>query len=663
MDNHVFPLDLDRSQPKQNGLVDNSYEKDEYKDQGKEEIFSLKWIKEKIDNLKNTVNSNEQKINKQIEYLKTEAKDTFWIPDYIISEYLELIKDRLPNIKNLKDKDDFIKKKLWLRHLSVNYKQWIIVFFIKRYCPNKYEDISNLLLNDHKILGLDLFYPDAITWNYDNNLLKDTMKFIENYWDLSYQVLQYCSPFKWSYLYNSIYNMNFEDWKIDGSYSWFAMATQIFKIREIRVSYSWFAMATQFFENFLNESESINLFLYLMKNPQKLKNLWWKEIKEIDLSINSWINFAFRWIIEMVKSRPDLTFPHLKTNWESSDEKLWSQQRKNIIDEYEKILRAYIMEDYQDWKSNTWKESQKSTFDKIFFTTDYWDNGLSWVPKDWVNNYTWNSILDYSNNRKNTNQNKANREIVDNEKYSLWINQWDLNVKWTWIEEEYNSLNYSEKLFFKVGLKKIEKEWYEYTVESWNITRKKIMKTYIEVPKAEIYIFGKWREKKLVNIGKGMWNMLLSDVKKYLEEHPNEKVLLCVEHHWGSNWSSGNWWTKKDREEIANISPNLKIWSIRCYFGKALENKNIYNYKSPVSWFSNNSMTDVYVSDILNLASKKWLWFHEMEIFTRLNYLGSVAPLTEYMKYNDKKTWEIKTWKVWLAQNNKWESDDSNKFA
>ena len=641
MNNHDFHLDLESFKPKESYFVDNNYDMEEYINHDKEEKFSLKWIKEKINNLKGTVGSKEKDISKQIESLRATAKDVFWIPDYIISEYLELINDRITNIKNLRDKDDVIKKKLWLRHLDINFWQWVIVFFIKKCCPDKYEDISNLLLNEPKILFYDLIFSGIITWNDDdNNLLKDTMKFIENYWDLSYQILKYCSPFKWSYFFNSLSVIKFED---------------------VDEGYKWLAMSIQFSENFINEPESINLFLYLMKNPQKLNNLWWKKIKEIDLNINSWINFAFRGIIEMVKSRPDLNFPHLKTNWESTDENLWNQQRKNIISEYEIMLRTYIMEDYQVWE---FKESQKSTFDKIFFTTDYWDGVLSWVPKDWVNNYTWNSILDYSiNSKKNIFWKKSKREVVDNWEYPSWINQWDLNVQWTWIEEEYNSLNYSEKLFFRVGLKKIEKEWYEYTVEFWNITRKKIMKTYIEVPKEEIYMYGKWREKKLINMGRILWNISLSDVKKYLEEYPNEKVLLCVQHHWNGDWSSCNWWSKKDREEIANISPNLKIWSIRCHFGKALENKDIYNYKSPVSWFSNNSATWALVCDIVDSASKKWLWFHEMEIYTRLNYLGSVAPLSEDIEYTNLTTWNVEKWKVWLAQNDIWDNDNSNKFA
>ena len=67
--------------------------------------------------------------------------------------------------------------------------------------------------------------------------------------------------------------------------------------------------------------------------------------------------------------------------------------------------------------------------------------------------------------------------------------------------------------------------------------------------------------------------------------------------------------------------------------------------------------------DIVDSASKKWLWFHEMEIYTRLNYLGSVAPLSEDIEYTNLTTWNVEKWKVWLAQNDIWDNDNSNKFA
>ena len=144
---------------------------------------------------------------------------------------------------------------------------------------------------------------------------------------------------------------------------------------------------------------------------------------------------------------------------------------------------------------------------------------------------------------------------------------------------------------------------------------------------------------------------MLNDIKGYVEQHPNEKILVCVVEHWEQNWSSKNWWSKENWLELANLSPNLKIWSIRCFFWAAFENEEIYNNKSSVSWFSNHIPTLWNISDYINEACGLWLWFHEMEIYTRLNYPVSVAPLTESMEYTNRNTWETEIWKIWLAQN------------
>ena len=156
---------------------------------------------------------------------------------------------------------------------------------------------------------------------------------------------------------------------------------------------------------------------------------------------------------------------------------------------------------------------------------------------------------------------------------------------------------------------------------------------------------------------------MISDIEKYVKEHPNEKILVCVEQHGWSDWASCNWWTKEDWIKLANISPNIKIRSIRCFFWAAYNNKDIYNHKSSVSWFSNRYKASPYVAQPIKQALDQWLWFHEMEIYTRLNYPISVAPLTESMEYTNWSTWKIEISKIWLAQNDRLENINFNDYA
>jgi hypothetical protein len=66
----------------------------------------------------------------------------------------------------------------------------------------------------------------------------------------------------------------------------------------------------------------------------------------------------------MVKSRPDIEFPHLNENATELEKDKRRQEWKRIIKEYESMLRDYIAKDKQE---NT--EGTKNTFDKIFIST------------------------------------------------------------------------------------------------------------------------------------------------------------------------------------------------------------------------------------------------------------------------------------------------------
>lgn len=144
---------------------------------------------------------------------------------------------------------------------------------------------------------------------------------------------------------------------------------------------------------------------------------------------------------------------------------------------------------------------------------------------------------------------------------------------------------------------------------------------------------------------------LLLDIETYVKSHPNEKILVCVDQHGWLDWSSRNGWKKEDWIKLANLSPNIKIWSIRCFFWRAYDNKDIYTHQSSVSWFSNKTVTQGFVTNVISSANEMGLWFHEMEIYTRLNYFFGATPLTESMEYIDRNTGETKTSKMGLARN------------
>lgn len=508
-----------------------------------------------------------EKIEKRIK----DISNLFWIEDNLAKEYLNLINkfwDFSDSILN-----ENIKKQLWFDVVEwdVYYWFWYILFYLKKFIPNKFKELLPIMNIFHHI--------DQEEFDFDEtNLMymKWIISSIKRYWDLAYEYLKFCSPFEWSYMKEWLSHMqgkNFwetleqmkhreeEENKWKKFYQQYTTEERINMLQDML----WYSSTlVQYIENFANQPESPNLYCFLRDNPQKLKNLWWKLVNTIDLNVDSWINFAFRWIMEMVKSRPDIEFPHLK-EWANDKEKNErKQERENIIKEYERMLRNYIS---KDALSEQWK-----TFDKIFFTMSHEPNDETIMPNNtWVEQF-WHEVLDYS-------------------------------------------------------------------VDGGDLTDEK---------------------------NKDMSTKMLSDIEKYTQEHPNENILVCVSHHWQPSWTSGNWWSKEDWHKLANISPNIKIWSIRCYFWAAYDNNNIYNHLSSVSWFSNNTPTWVNVTEIITEASKKNLWFHEMEIYTRLNYPVSVTPLTESMEYINWDTGENEIWKIWLAQNDSnwnWEEASQNFYS
>ncbi len=532
-------------------------------------MCNIEWIDDRNDDfwkISEELWNLKENLEKQSE-IETIAKN-YWIPSDIANEYIGILKDFYASnkIQLENEMDKKLLRRLGVEEWELSNWDCIIFYFIKKCCPTKYKNVAKLFI---KMFANEWIWitPGRLNIKYGNadpNLktqsqyspIKDVMRYIEIYGDDVCNILKFCSPFDNSYLKTSILKFTFED-KDWHNWWW----DQQWSESESR------AMLTQFFENFIYEPESLNLLNFLKEDPQTLNNLWWKEIKSINLSLDSGINFAFRGIIEMVKSRSDINFPHLNDNATESEKNLWKLEWGKIIKEYENMLRNYIAKDFQEWKGEF---ENRELFDRIFFTMPNWDEVVDDsmpLPKNRVQQFSWNDILNYSFDAKKD-QEKTKNEVS---------------------------------------------------------TR------------------------------------MLGNIENYVKEHPNEKILICVVQHGNPDGSSWNWWTKEDWLRLANLSENVKIWSIRCYFWTAFDNKDIYNHKASVSGFSNLSTASASVSEAVNWALNKWLWFHEMEIYTRLNYPISVAPLTESMEYINWNTWESEIWKIGLAQNNVWQGDNNDK--
>lgn len=475
----------------------------------------------------------------------------FWISQEITNEYIKLIKENFPdwidNKKMIWEKigmEVFWNPYIW----EVQIKDSFLIFSLMKEYPEDYNNLINSLFEiiwwafSERTWGID---PNINTDHKDlESYITDYYRLIKKYWTKNiFDYIKYCKPNASSYTrkWSIIMGKTIYEWGNDS--------------RE-RMS-----ATIQFFEIFWDEPEAWNLFNYLKNNPQKLENLWWKELKTIDLNTENSINFCFRWILEMVKSRPDINPPHLKEQPTEEEKKQWENDWNHIIREYENMLRDYIAKDFEN-------NSENKTFSKIFFTTSIndWVLGEFNVSKDKIQNFSENQVIDYS---------------------------------------------------YKVDKKDSE----NIILEKWE-TEEEI----------------KEKQKKMIK-----------DIEEYVLSHPNEKILVCVEQHWNPDWSSWNGWSKEDWIKLANISPNIKIWSIRCLFWTAYENKDIYNNKSAVSWFSNKSITAAEVTSVINYALEKGVWFNEMELMTRMYYNYSVTPLTENMTYQNWETWEQEIRNIWLA--------------
>lgn len=435
---------------------------------------------------------------------------------------------------------------------------------------------SNTINNSlHEYMKLCIFLrkrgiyesPD-LKWMTPNEYF-DTIKLLDNENILDDLVKKHCyGEITWSYLWSTSFFEN---------YIPKCLLLHKNNVPMSAIQYFWenYRDSYEFMKEIFDNKIWSELYLFLSKYPQKLENLGWKEIKEIELTAKPWwYNFCFRWILEMIKSMWKIEIPILWKNSTESEEQKRKNNREAIVKWYENILRNYISMD----KDENWNERpREKTFDKIFFASakDNYNEDRNWAfqweynMEDVIKNFT-NSFEDCSS-------------IVDND--------WNLD-------------NSNQK----------------------NMIKK--IKSYMNDPK-----------------------------------HTNEKVLIFLWYHGGEDWSSTNGRSKEDRQELAKISPNIKIIGNRCYFWRAYSNdlnewNNIYSIQSPVSWSSND--TEWYSNFVAEMREwfNKGLWFHELEIYTRLHYYGAFTPLTDFVDYADFNTWEKKYWKIWLAD--AWNGKQSN---
>lgn len=352
-----------------------------------------------------------------------------------------------------------------------------------------------------------------------------------------------------------------------------------FKSNWITKEMDFFASGTFHSKNieelFINEQEWKNLFYFLFKYPQKLSNLWWKKIQEIDLNTKQ-RNFCFRGILEMIKSRWDMNvLPYPWKNASQNEINDWKKSWEHIIKEYENLLRNYIWLDfYIDDKWERIEKDRKDTFDKIFYSMAIPEEDWNWAfrgsfKKDQLQSFSKNNVLDYSS-------------TID---------------------------------------------------ENWKLDQT--------------------NQKKLID-----------DLCLYAQQHPNEKILVYIWAHGLENWESWNWWTKEDWLKISKY-PNVKVMSTRCYFGNVYNSEKneswdyIYDQFSQLSWFSNKTTGNNLWDDGFIQWYYEWLWFHEMELYARLNY-QIISPLTESVEFENRITWGKERKNIWLAYGDEWGVFENN---
>ncbi len=393
-------------------------------------------------------------------------------------------------------------------------------------------------------------------------------------------------------------------------------------------------------------SESAKMIDYFIAHDWTYLREWAALINDAQKAMNSqnsddWgRSISVRWLEDNQDDQKHKIDPQQENN-----ETMWSafQFFESFIFEPEWVNLYEYLKDTPIKLSNLWWK----VINEIDLRIDKWIN------------FCFHWILSMVKSRSDINFPLYKDNMSENEKRD-WKQQWDriikeyenvlrnyisqdfsINEKWEKVEKPRNKT--FDKVFY------LSSHW-DRVIDRYHISTDVVQWLTSESISDYSYIkTGNKDKDKIAAYDK--WSEFINELRVYLKEHPNDKVLVCVNEHWDPDWSSANEWSKDDWLQLANMSSNINIWSIRCFFWTAFEQDNITNNLSSVSWYSNNSPTFAPVTKIIDEAAKLDLWYHEMEIYTRLKYLTSVSPLTDNLSYTDWNTWETQIWKIWLAQN------------
>ena len=112
-------------------------------------------------NIEKTDNKEISGITNEFKDLKEEINEIYRIKSYaeklgipsaVVFEYVDLLKDfYYPNrIKKATCINDNIKNLLWFDKISydIDYYKWIVLFYIKNFASNNFENITNLILSN-----------------------------------------------------------------------------------------------------------------------------------------------------------------------------------------------------------------------------------------------------------------------------------------------------------------------------------------------------------------------------------------------------------------------------------------------------------------------------------------------------------------------------------
>lgn len=334
-----------------------------------------------------------------------------------------------------------------------------------------------------------------------------------------------------------------------------------------------------------------DLYKYLKKFPSTL-SLNWKVLTNIHLSVEcseqKIISF-FRGILEMIKSRSDITLPDSNLSVQNPEQR--KTQRTNIITQYQTFLNQKIALDFTTNSTNNNRiEKKEQTFDQIFFC---------------------GATQDYS--EKN--------QVINNGEIT-YINWEDWNGAYQNIHELSDWLQqFTKKKSFSNLSSKYDAHWVLHSLDPEKVIAK--IQTYIKNP---------WNKSKKILLY--LWYHWATDwsADPFSKEHFLRLAKISPNIHIIAERC--DFWYAYDN--VLDI--------------KDQDNEDyIYNLKSSVSWFSNkHNSTSAYRWYLLE-GFNQWMWFHEAELYARTKYTDWFTPLTHIYEYRDPITNEIIKKPVWIA--------------